>query len=417
MPQFIKTIKAKVINASNDVKTIEVELETTAGFFSASAPSGVSTGANEAKAIEPQKAKEKIENIISPNLKGFALNQQQKLDEFLIELDGTENKSFLGANSILSVSIAYIRASAKEQGAALWQKISQLASQKSCLPKPLLLLGEGGKHAPLEARLLTGHSKSGLSIQEFLIISRELSFKDNFKQVCDVYNSLKAILKKRFGKEGISQGYEGGFAPKVKSSLEMLDLIVEAIDKAGLKDNVKIALDCAASEFFKDGYYLFEGKRLTAPELADTYFDFLIKYPIVSLEDPFSEDDVTSWGLLTSNCQLQTTNHQLFVVGDDLTTTNVKRMQMAKEKQACNAVILKPNQIGTIWETIQAGILARNFGWKIIVSHRAGETKDDFIADLAVGLGADYIKTGGPYQAERKAKYKRLLEIERELYK
>lgn len=379
---MIKNIKAKDILNSRGKPTVEVELKTDKGIFKASVPSGASEGKHEAVELKASKAVKNVNQIIALKLKGKDSTGQKEIDEMMIKLDGTENKKKLGANAILPVSIAVCRAGAKAKKLPLWKYISQIAKTKPGLPKPAVLLIEGGLHG-----------KGGLDIQEFMVVPPGKSFGERFRLGKKIYNNLKKILKKNFGKPGINIGYEGAFSPPVSDIREALNFITEAAK--GYK--IKIGLDCAVSHLKKGKYQV------------DFYQDLVKEYPIVFLEDPFGEEDWQSFQEITRKL-----GKKITIVGDDLLTTNIKRIKKAKVKSACNGTIIKPDQIGTVTEVIEAVKLAKSYGWKIIVSHRAGDTLDDFIADLAVGIGADFIKAGGPSKPERIAKYNRLLKIEQE---
>lgn len=406
----IKKIKAREILNSKGNWTVEAEVETEQGIFSASVPSGTSVGKYEAVAVTPEKAVENVEKIIAPKLQGKEikeLSSLKEIDQILIDLDGTENKSKLGANAILAVSIACLRAGAATQNLPLYFYLSKLTGGDplQTLPRPCFNVLEGGVHAGNE-----------LDIQEFMIVPVSGTC---LTPGVEIYHQLKNILEKKFGPQATNVGDEGGFAPPLKKTREALDLITKAIKKAGYERKAKIGLDCAASEFFQNGKYNFEGKKLTGEELLKFYQEVIRDYPILFLEDPFSQEDWDSWkrfGVFYNSVRSsQIIEKGFFMVGDDLTVTNPKRIKMAKEKNICNGIILKPNQIGTVSETLQAAKLAKEFGWKIIVSHRSGDTCDDFIADLAVGIGADFIKAGAPARGERVAKYNRLLRIEEKL--
>ncbi len=403
----IKNIKArKILNSKGDW-TVEVEVETDQGIFFASVPSGTSRGKYEAVEVEPEKAIENIEKVIAPKLRGEEITDQKKIDEILIELDGTENKSRLGANSILAVSIACLRAGAAISNLPLFKYISHhfKLAENSSLPAPCFNILNGGAHAG-----------NDLDIQEFMIVPQQKTFKENLRVGVEVYYQLKEILKKKFGESAINLGDEGGFAPPLKKTKEALDLIMEAIKEAEQGEEIRIGLDAAASQFYKQGRYNFEGKKLTGEELSDFYLNLVKQYPILFLEDPFSQDDWFSWQSFNQFSYRERSHTMVekgfFVVGDDLTVTSPERIKIAKEKKACNGVIIKPNQIGTVTETFRAAKLAREFDFKIIVSHRSAETCDDFISDLSVGIGADFIKAGAPARGERVVKYNRLLEIE-----
>ncbi len=391
-------LKAREILDSRGKGTIEVEIKTEAGLSVASVPSGVSVGEYEAVAVEPEQAIKNIQDIIGPALKGKELSSQAEIDEILLRLDGTKNKSKLGANSLLVVSLAVLRAFAFLENKPLWKKISEISGQKPSLPRPLLLCFEGGKHGA-----------SGLDFQEIMVAEDSSSFGLNFKACSAIYGAIEEILEDKFGRNGLSIGLEGGFAPLLNNFEDALDLIIEAAKKTDI--SVKICLDAAASEFYENEKYNFRGEILPSKQLLDFYQKMIKDYPVFLIEDPFDKDDFSAWQNLLGIIGLR----GLSIVADDLTATNIERIKMAKEKGLCNGIVIKPNQIGTVSETIKAANLAKSLGWKIIVSHRGGETMDDFIADLAVGLGADYIKAGAPSRPERMVKYKRLMEIEKEI--
>jgi len=386
----IKKVKARQIKDSKRKPTVEAELTAGAARFFASVPSGTSTGKFEAKAEDARIAVKNINEIISPKIVGQNVSCQKQIDDLLIKLDGTKNKSNLGANSTLAVSVAVLRAGAKAQKLPLWKWIAKIAGSKPKLPYPSLLQVEGGLHA----------GKGGTDIQEFMTVLQNRSCGENLRQGLKIYNALRAILLKRYGQQAVNLGLEGAFIPLIKNAEEILCLIMAAAKKVGLQKKVKFILDIAASHDYP---------RKTAAY----YSDLLERYPILGLEDPFPENDWKSWQSLMS--QMKNKQLKTMIIGDDLTVTNVARIKEAQQRKACNAVIIKPNQIGTVSETVAAAKLAKSFGWQLIVSHRSGETMDDFIADLAVGLGADFIKSGAPSRPERLAKYSRLLKIEKEL--
>jgi enolase len=391
----IKSIIAREIADSRGNPTVEVELETDKGSFIASCPAGASTGENEAVVVEVQKAIENVNNIIAPKLKGKDVTEQQDIDRTMIELDGTENKSKLGANAILPVSMAVCRAGADAKKNPLYKYISELSGQKLNIPFAMFNIINGGKHV---------RSEKHLDIQEFIIIPEKKTFAENLVLCNKIFGNLKDLVEKNYGPTEL--GDEGGFAVAIPKTEQALYLLKSAIDK----DEAKIALDCAASSFFTNGKYNLDGREFTKTELFETYQEFLKTFPIISIEDPFDQEDWQGFEEITKEL-----GNKICIVGDDLTTTNIKRIKEAHNKNACNAVILKLNQIGTVSETIEACNLAKSFGWKTIVSHRSGETMDNFIADLAVGLGADYLKAGSPAKPERMVKYSRLLEIEQEI--
>ncbi|MBI1866569.1 MAG: enolase [Candidatus Staskawiczbacteria bacterium] len=381
----IKNIHAREIKDSRGNPTVEVELETEKGSFVASVPSGASTGKNEALELRDKDGKgvndaiENVNKIIAPKLKNYNVIDQAEIDKFLIDIDGTENKSKLGANAILAVSMAVCRAGADAQKIPLYQHIAILSGAYGLLkmPLPSFNILEGGAHVkriPTEVG-----TKNELDIQEFMVKKKKKSFAENLMAANGVFLSLKEILLKNYGEKSTAMGDEGGFAPQIYSTQQALLLLKSAIETGSPAGQVEIAIDCAASQFYKNGKY-----QLDKKEFARSAQELSLK---------------------------------ISIIGDDLTTTNIKKIKEAHNKSACNGVILKLNQIGTVSETIEASKLAKSFGWKTIVSHRSGETMDDFIADLAVGIGADFIKSGSPAKDERMVKYSRLLEIERELHK
>lgn len=385
---MISSVKAKQISDSRGKKTIKVELNTGLGKFSASVPSGTSRGKHEAVERPAAAAASRVNNTICLKIKGRNPANQKEIDDFLIKLDSTKRKSRLGANAVLGVSMAVCRAGAKEKNLALWKWISKIAGTKPKMPRPCLLQVEGGKHG-----------KTRLDIQEFMAAADGRTFKERLAAGTKTYKSL--------GKYFTDTGLEGAFVPKNKKTEELLELLTRKARKS------KIFIDAAANSFYRKGKYCFEGKKLTAKELLSFYLDIIKRHPIIAVEDPFAEQDWKSWQQMVLEIKKRKLN--TLIVGDDLTVTNPARIRQAREKKACNAVIIKPNQIGTVSETIVAVKLAKSFGWKIIVSHRSGETMDDFIADLAVGVAADFIKSGAPSKPERMSKYNRLLKIEKEL--
>jgi len=340
-----------------------------------------------------------VNEIITPKLKGLYPKNQNEIDELMIKLDGTKNKSKLGANAILAVSMAVCRAGAASKKIPLYQHVADLAGILSPLSLPFAGFNilEGGVHA-----------NNDLEIQEFMIVPQKRTFRENLVLVNKIFQNLKEILVKNYGNE-IKIGDEAGFAPQISKTEQALFLLKNAI---GENQDVKIAIDCAASQFYNNGKYLLEDKEFTRTGLLDFYKDLAQRFHIIFIEDPFDQDDWEGFKEIT-----KTLSPKITIVGDDLTTTNIKRIKEAYNKFACNGIILKLNQIGTVSETIEAAKLAKSFGWKTIVSHRSGETLDDFIADLAVGVEADFIKSGSPAKEERMVKYNRLLEIEDDLSK
>jgi len=415
----IHSIKAREILDSRGNPTVEVDLETNLGIFRASVPSGASRGKYEAVELRDGgkryhgmgvlKAVRNVNEIITPKLKGKDVTRQKEIDELLIKLDGTENKSKLGANAICSVSMAVCRTGATTNNLPLYKYISQVYQRDPAalsLPLPCFNIINGGVHAGNE-----------LDFQEFMISPQQKTFSRNLQIASEIYHQLKEIIKQKYIDLGINVGDEGGFAPPVRVPEEALNLILEAAKNLGYQNKIKIILDVAASQFYAKGTYKTRIGAFAREGLLKYYSDLIQKYPILALEDPFAEDDFEGWELLMLNInkRINKRNSKLLIIGDDLLATNHKRIKLAEEKKACNAVIIKMNQIGTITETIEAAKLAKSYGWKIIVSHRSGETCDDFVADLAVGIGADFIKTGAPARGERVAKYNRLLRIEEEI--
>lgn len=407
----IKDLIAREILDSRGNPTVEVELITDNDIdVIASVPSGASTGSREALELRDndplryhglgvEKAVSNVNTIIKNNLIGVEINQEE-IDKNMILLDATDNKSYLGANAMLGVSLAVLKALAKNDNKDLYEYIS---SGTASLPIPMMNIVNGGKHAD-----------SGLEIQEFMIVPVVKTFKERLRAGSEVFHSLKKILKSKG--ESVAVGDEGGFAPHLPSIKDALDVIVEAIKKAGYvpgKD-IFIALDCAASEFYnKDtNKYTIDKQEVDVKQLTDYYMDLINNYPIISIEDPYFEDDFDSLAKFTEEV-----GNKIMLVGDDYFVTNKKYLEMAISKKAGNAILLKANQIGTVTEMLDTIKLAKDNGYKTIISHRSGETEDTFIADLAVGLDLGFIKTGSLSRGERIAKYNRLLRIEEKLTK
>ena len=394
----IKEIKAREIKDSRGNPAVEVELKTERGSFVTSCPSGASTGKNEAVALPVEQAIENVNKIIGPKLIGENPAEQGEIDGLMIKLDGTSNKSNLGANAILSVSMAICRADATAEKLPLYQYISNLTKVGTSLKMPFASFHfiEGGVHAT-----------NNLNFREFMVVPQGKLFSNNLILANKIFNNLKEILIKNYG-GNLKFGDEGGFAPPISKTEQALYILKNAI---GDNQNVKMAIDCAASQFYKGGKYFLDGREFSRQELVEFYKDLVSRFEIISVKEPFSEDD---WqGFKDIKKELPET----IIVGNDLTTTNIKRIKEAHNKDCCNGVIIKPDQIGTVTETMEIVNLAKSYGWKIIVSHQSGETMDSFISDLAVGVGADFIKFGSPSQPERMVKYSRLLEIETELIK
>jgi len=403
----IQSIKGREILDSRGYPTVEVELTTGAGVFIASVPSGTSTGKYEAKELRDggdkylgmgvQKAVKNVNQIIAPKLIGKNPQDQEEIDNFMIGLDGTINKSNLGANAILGVSIAVLKAGAVAEGVPLWQWIAKIAQTKPVLPFPCLLYVEGGMHG-----------RGDVDTQEFMVVIEDGSFREQLRLGTETYHTLREILNKKFGKASTNVGLEGGFTPPVQETSDVLDLIMSAFKKTGRK-KAKIILDMAAGTFYKNGRYYFEGESFNQQTLVNVYTKLCQKYPITAIEDPFAEDDWTSFQSIT-----QGLGQNISIIGDDVLATNIQRIKEAQQKGACNALVLKPNQTGTVSETVKAAKLALDHNWNVFVKHRSGETCDTFLADLAVGLGTGFLMAGAPNRGERVAKYNRILMIEQE---
>lgn len=415
----IKKIVARQIIDSRALPTVEVDLYTEKGMFRAAVPSGASTGIYEALELRDggkaflgkavTKAVDNVNKTIAPALIGKSVLDQRALDKLMCDLDGTPSKKNLGANAILAVSMAACRAAAAEKGLPLYRYIAEISGNKTFrLPVPCMNVINGGKHAG-----------NKLPIQEYMIApAGAATFREAMQMGAEIYAILKKIIKKRFGIDSTNVGDEGGFAPPVDDVEEPLKLLVEAIKEAGYEGKVRICLDSAASEFYDEkdqkynlGFKSDKEHKITGEELKKLYIEMATQFPISSFEDPFDQDDFASYGSLTEALK----EKKVQVVGDDLLVTNVKRIQMALEKKACNSLLLKVNQIGSVTEAIDAAKLAMDNGWSVMVSHRSGETEDTFIADLVVGLGTGQIKTGAPCRGERTCKYNQIMRIEEEL--
>ncbi|KAK9487061.1 Enolase, C-terminal TIM barrel domain-containing protein [Lipomyces starkeyi] len=416
----VSKIFARSVYDSRGNPTVEVDVTTETGLYRAIVPSGASTGIHEALELRDKekawggkgvlKAVSNVNAIIAPAFvaANIDIKDQAAVDKFLLELDGTPNKSKFGANAILGVSLAAAKAAAGEKGVPLYTHIASLAGSKNpvVLPVPFLNVLNGGSHAG-----------GRLAFQEFMIAPvGAATFAEALQMGSEVYQILKKLAVKKYGQSAGNVGDEGGVAPDIQTPKEALDLITDSIAAAGYTGKVKIALDVASSEFFKDGKYDLDFKNpdsdpskwLSGEELASLYQSLMKEYPIVSIEDPFAEDDWDAWVHFYKTTDIQ-------IVGDDLTVTNPLRIKTAIEKKAANALLLKVNQIGSLTESIQAALDSFAAGWGVMVSHRSGETEDTTIADIVVGLQAGEIKTGAPARSERLAKLNQLLRIEEEL--
>jgi len=416
----IKSVFAREVLDSRGNPTVEVEMSDGTHTVLAKVPSGASTGIHEALELRDGdksryggkgvlKAVANVNEIIAEKVIGLDSENQTEIDQLMIDLDGTKNKGKLGANAILGVSLAIARLSAKSRGIPLYEYLNEIFSEihgekvQMTLPRPMMNVVNGGKHAD-----------SGLAIQEFMIFPKLATFHENLRAGAETFHALKKILaKKGFA---TSVGDEGGFAPRLPKITDALDTIMEAISAAGYEGKIELASDPAASEFYgpengaEEGKYLIDGKNLISEELVDFYGEIFAKYPLVSLEDSHAEDDFA--GFIAMNKRF---GDKYQLVGDDLFVTNKDRLQRGIEEKQANAILIKVNQIGTLTETFETISLAKNNNFATVISHRSGETSDDFIADLAVGAGLGQIKTGSLSRSERICKYNQLLRIEEKL--
>ncbi len=395
----IKNIVAREILDSRGNPTVEVTLTTNKGKCVASTPSGASTGSHEAVELRDGGSRyngkgvldavNNVNNKIRPLLVNKNISVEEG-DRIMLELDGTKNKSVLGANAILPVSVAILRAEGLHQEKELHRLIAEKFNFTQSIPVPLFNIINGGQHGA-----------GGVSFQEFMLCPERSSFADNLRYSVEFFHILKHLLKERYGAASANCGDEGGFVPKISSEEEVLKILND------ISSDNSFVIDVASTEFFKDDKYHFRnGNILTTEEMINFYKEICQKFRIKGLEDPLHEDDFTGWSRLGKELSSK------IIIGDDLLVTNTERMEQAKQHISCNAMILKINQIGSITEAVKAAKKAKEWGWKIIVSHRSGETNDDFIADFAVGIGAEYIKSGAPQRGERVVKYNRLLQIE-----
>lgn len=418
----IKEVSALEVLDSRGNPTVEVTITTNKATGTAIVPSGASTGRHEAWELRDggkrflglgvSKAIHNVTSKIAPNLKGINCQNQSQIDLILITLDGTKNKKNLGANATLAVSLACAITAANESGLELFEYLNKLINQdktnrkliknKLSLPKAFFNVINGGKHAD-----------SALSFQEFMIVPQFNKFSENLRVASEIYHELKAILghnSHKYGKGSANVGDEGGFAPtELKTTEQALSLLVTAIHNTGYKNKVKLALDAAASEFYFKRKYKVDEKLMNTASLMQYYLKLIQKYPVISIEDPFHQEDFTAFAELAKKVR----KFKVQIVTDDLTVTNTERLQKAIENKSGNCLLLKVNQIGTLTEALEAAKLAFRSGWKVMVSHRSGETEDTFIADLTVALGCGMIKAGAPGRGERTVKYNRLLRIEK----
>lgn len=419
MMSAITGVHAREIIDSRGNPTVEVDVTTATGTYTASVPSGASTGIYEAHELRDGgkrylgkgclKAVENTNTVLADAVMGIDAADQRAIDDAMIKADGTANKANLGANAILGISLAASKAGAGVQGIPLWKHYAQVAGNPipETLPVPCFNVINGGEHAG-----------NKLAFQEFFVIPTGAeTFSESMEIGCEIFHALKKVIQAKFGGDATLIGDEGGFAPPcdVESGLAM---IMEAAENAGYTDKISVGLDVASSEFKvegKDAYDLdFKSSQgdpsmvLSGDEMVALYQKLINDYPIVTIEDPFDQDDWENWSKITAACDIQ-------IVGDDLTVTNPAKIKEAIDKESCNCLLLKVNQIGSISESIDAVKLSKQNGWGVMTSHRSGETEDNYIADLAVGLGTGQIKTGAPCRGERTAKYNQLLRIEAQL--
>jgi len=409
----IQSVHARQILDSRGNPTVEVDIRTENGYLGrAAVPSGASTGKHEAVELRDEddnvyvgkgvlKAVENVNDIIYPELIGISVYEQNLIDKIMLELDGTPNKAKLGANAILGVSLAVAKAAAQEANLPLYRYIG--GTNANTLPVPMMNILNGGSHAD-----------NSIDFQEFMVMPAKAdTFSDALRMGVEVFHTLKKVLKSKGYSTNV--GDEGGFAPNIKSNEEAIEIVIQAIEKAGYKpgEDIFIAMDAAASEFYENGVYHFkksDGRKLSSQEMADYWTDWVNKYPIISIEDGMDEDDWDGWKASTDAI-----GHKCQLVGDDLFVTNVNRLQQGIDQKIANAILIKVNQIGSLTETIDTVNLAKRNSYKNIMSHRSGETEDSTIADLAVALNTGQIKTGSASRSDRMAKYNQLLRIEEEL--
>ena len=406
----IVSVLAREILDSRGNPTVEVEMSDGIHTVLAKVPSGASTGIHEALELRDGdthrfggkgvlQAVENVNTILAPVVIGMNPAEQEVLDKKMIDLDGTKNKSKFGANAILGVSLAAARLAAVQKGIPLWKHINILFGGEVSIPRPMMNVLNGGSH-----------SDAGLAIQEFMLFPNLGNFPDNLRAGAEIFHTLKKILSSRG--EAVGVGDEGGFAPHLSTCDDAFSVIMEAIAKAGYEGKVELTIDAAASEFYdkETKEYTVDGKKISAEQLVDFYGDLLQKYPIVSIEDSHDEDDFEGFALMQERF-----GDKIQLVGDDLFVTNPERLQMGIDKKLANSILIKVNQIGSLTETFDAMHLAKTNGFTTVISHRSGETSDDFIADLAVGTSAGQIKTGSLSRSERICKYNQLLRIGEQL--
>lgn len=398
----IRKVKGYQILDSRGNRTVRVRVETYGGISDfGDAPAGASKGTREAVELRDKdggvtEAVRIIDSVINDSLHGFSVLDQLAIDQALIKLDGTSNKSRIGGNTTIATSIAVLKTASKSLGLEYFKYIG--GPRVRYVPIPLLNILNGGLHAG-----------NMLKIQEFIVIPKEFdTFSEALIASTSIYKRLKELITERYGKLYTALGDEGGVAPPLEKTRDALDLIYTAVKQTGYDGQVYLGMDAASSDFFKDGVYEIDGRRYSPDEMIDYYVSLANEYPILYLEDPFNENDFERFSILQSKLK------KTIVTGDDLYTTNVEYLKKGIEKKSTSGTIVKPNQIGTLSETFDYIELAKKNSIKVIVSHRSGETEDSFIADLAVGVQSDFIKTGAPARGERTSKYNRIIEIERD---
>jgi enolase len=407
MSSQIEKVHAREILDSRGNPTVEVDIYTCCGFGRAAVPSGASTGSHEALELRDKgdryggkgvlNAIRNVNDVIAPEILGMDVSAQRELDEFMIEMDGTPNKAKLGANAILGVSLAAAKAAASEIDLSLYRYLGGVNTYR--LPIPSFNVLNGGQHAG-----------NDLAIQEFMILPvGAKTFSEGLRMGAETYHALGKILNGKYGAVATNVGYEGGYAPPLSKTRDALDAIMGALDITGYGEEIKIGLDAAASSFFLDGGYSVDGNRLTPDQLGDLYADLVATYPIIFIEDPFQEDAYEDFAKLTDRLE------NTIIIGDDLYVTNPKRLEKGIKMRATNGLLLKLNQIGSVSEAFDTAQMAFRSGFKVMASHRSAETEDSALADVAVALGCEMLKTGAPARSERTAKYNQLLRIQEAL--
>lgn len=407
MSSQIEKVHAREILDSRGNPTIEVDIYTCCGFGRAAVPSGASTGTHEALELRDKgdryggkgvlNAVRNVNDTIAPEILGMDVSVQRELDELMIEMDGTPNKAKLGANAILGVSLAAAKAAASEMGLPLYRYLGGVNTHR--LPIPSFNVLNGGQHAG-----------NDLAIQEFMILPvGAKTFSEGLRMGAETYHALGKILKGKYGAVATNVGYEGGYAPPLSKTRDALDAIMGALDVTGYGEEIKIGLDAAASSFFLDGGYSVDGNRLTPDQLSDLYAELVSTYPIISIEDPFEEEAYEDFAKLTARLK------NTIIIGDDIYVTNPKRLEKGIKMCATNGLLLKLNQIGSVSEAFDTAQMAFRSGSKVMASHRSAETEDSALADVAVALGCEMLKTGAPARSERTAKYNQLLRIQEAL--